>query len=349
MFRALSQLHLVGAAVYAACAVVMVMPKACPKLSGCVGTASFGGGGINGTKANVVVVFGQGEKEGIGGYDGELCVVVECSGSAACCRDCRIHPGGVYNETTTTKTPAAAAAAAGVSVRMRFRLGELLLWSWISTAIHLTVYAALLCARGYANRSKERREREAVEDITNEFDYDDREDEETLFDAGLYRKKTTTTTEDKEPLFDGDYDEEAATATRILREEDGRLLKKIRVSGVGGSSSSMSSSIGKHALGLVSLLSAVNLCAVCAVTIVYAVENFDTLCSAVILIVVTQVAVYSGVIIDFIGISLPPLRRKDAKRIRFLRGVSNAFNSLLILWWVFAGVYTEGLATGRWR
>lgn len=310
MFRVLSQVHLLGAAVFGCCVIFVLKPKVCEPLSGCV----IAKGEANGTRVDV------------------FCArqAVECSGWTLCCTPCL----AIYDNATSSSSSRV------VAIEMQYRLAALATWAVMSVALQVVLYVVLLCVRRKLKKDEEEDESHSAWEVGREFfslndhDKDFYWDDDITFATEGSSMATTTTA-----LEEVGVEEESEPRPGRRPVPPFPELRKKRFHPV-----------VKIVLGVFVVFAAVNLGSLYAATVEYIVARTEEVlsCHPVFLLIGTFLAVYLTALVEFIGISIPPLGENAAKRLWIVKKITNVCTSLIFLWWVFVCIYSYGMFVGRW-
>lgn len=317
---------MLGAAVFGCCVILVLKPKVCGPLSGCV-------------LADVKEMEENATKISIQENADVFCTkhFVECSGWILCCTACVQHNRNVSSRAST---------------EMLYRLGDLVTWSVISVSLHVVIYVVLLCVR---RKLKDDEVKDTLWGLGKEGYY-----AHDFFDLRRTTKEGKEEEEEDGLVWDSSLDGPHGSTTTMFSiqdYEDKGNVRGGRGRGRGREPFSKNNKehgrfycVGKFMLGVLVVATAVNLCSLCAAMVAYAIEKKAEVlsCHPTFLLIGTDLVVYVSALVDFVGVSIPPLKEKDTKRLWVLKKISGVINTLLLLWWMFVGIYAEGMSVGRW-
>lgn len=310
MFRVLSQVHLLGAAVFGCCVIFVLKPKVCDPLSGCV----IAKGEANGTRVDV------------------FCArhAVECSGWTLCCTPCL----AMYDNATSSSSSRV------VAIEMQYRLAALATWAVMSVALQVVLHVVLLCVRRKLKKDEEEDESYTAWEVGGEFfsfNDDDKDfywDDDITFPTEGSSMATTT-----------------AAIEEVGVEKDSELRRgRQPVPPFPELGKKRFHSVVKFFVGGLVVFAALNLGSLYAATVEYIVARTAEVlsCHPTFLFIGTFLAVYLTALVEFIGITIPPLRENAAKRLWLIKKITNVCTSLIFLWWIFLCIYSYGMFVGRW-
>ena len=323
-------MHMLGAAVFGCCVILVLKPKVCGPLLGCV-------------LADVKEMEENATKISFQENADVFCTnhFVECSGWTLCCTACVRHDNMNVSSRASTE--------------MLYRLGDLVIWSVISVSLHVVTYVVLLCVRRKLKKDDEvndevkhtlwglEKEGYYVHDFfdlrkTTKEDKDEEEEDGLVWDSYLDNPHGSIPT--MFSIQDHEENVKRRGGRRRGREAFSKNNKEHR----------RFYCVGKFMLGVLVVATAVNLCSLCAAMVAYAIERKAEVlsCHPTFLLIGTDLVVYVCALIDFIGLTIPPMKEKDVKRLWVLKKISNVIYSLLLPWWVFVCIYAEGMSVGRW-